>query len=182
MFVVITWLQHLEFLPLKKHGVNLCVLERILNFFTVISDMVPPNFSFWFLLLFKVVLECSSIILLGFCWFGWCIWKIDIASTYFVGNKAKGQISKRVFQENKTGQIFRKMKISYPLIRTRTLVCFVFLKHPFSDSPFSLITNDFILNFFGNFFLVLALTISPMKKYFATHQTSKSTHQAEKVG
>ena len=36
-----------------------------------------------------------------------------------VGNKAKGQISKRVFQENKARQIFRKTNISYPLIRTR---------------------------------------------------------------
>ena len=39
---------------------------------------------------------------------------------HFVGNKAKGRISKRVFQENKGSQIFRKMNISYPLIRTRT--------------------------------------------------------------
>ena len=36
-----------------------------------------------------------------------------------VGNKTKGRISKRVFQENKVRQIFRKMNISYPLIRTR---------------------------------------------------------------
>ena len=34
----------------------------------------------------------------------------------FVGNKAKRRISKRVFQENKAHQIFRKMSISYPLI------------------------------------------------------------------
>ena len=34
----------------------------------------------------------------------------------FVGNKAKGRISKRVFQENKARQIFRKTNISYPLI------------------------------------------------------------------
>ena len=39
--------------------------------------------------------------------------------TKVVGNKAKGRISKRVFQENKGRQIFRK-KNSYPLIRTRT--------------------------------------------------------------
>ena len=31
-----------------------------------------------------------------------------------VGNKAKGRISKRVLQENKARQIFRKMNISYP--------------------------------------------------------------------
>ena len=38
----------------------------------------------------------------------------------FVGNKAKGQISKWVFQKNKAGQIFQKANISYPLTRTRT--------------------------------------------------------------
>ena len=36
-----------------------------------------------------------------------------------VGNKAKGRISKRVFQENKARQIFRKTNISYSLILTR---------------------------------------------------------------
>ena len=33
-----------------------------------------------------------------------------------VGNKAKGRISKRMFQENKVRQIFRKTNISYSLI------------------------------------------------------------------
>ena len=42
----------------------------------------------------------------------------------YVGNKAKGRISKRVFQENKACQIFRKTNISYPLIRTRVWVAF----------------------------------------------------------
>ena len=37
-----------------------------------------------------------------------------------VGNKAKGRISKRVFQESKGRQIFRKTNLSYPLIRART--------------------------------------------------------------
>ena len=32
-----------------------------------------------------------------------------------VSNKAKGRISKRVFQENKARQIFRKTNISYPV-------------------------------------------------------------------
>ena len=36
-----------------------------------------------------------------------------------VSNKAKGRILKRVFQENKARQIFRKTNISDPLIRTR---------------------------------------------------------------
>ena len=62
-------------------------------------------------------------------------------TSHFVGNKARGGISKRVLQENKERQIFRKTNISYPLIRTRTcayqgvrnvrfsenLACFVFL-------------------------------------------------------
>ena len=74
----------------------------------------------------------------------------------FAGNEAKGRISKRVFQENKAHQIFRKTNISYPLIRTRTcvyqgvrnvcfpenLMCFVSLKHLFWNSPFCLITDD----------------------------------------
>ena len=72
-----------------------------------------------------------------------------------VHNKAKGRISKRVFQESKTRQIFRKTSISYPLIGTRmcayqgvrnvrfsgNLMCFVFLKDPFWDSHFCLITD-----------------------------------------
>ena len=37
-----------------------------------------------------------------------------------VGNIAKRRISKRVFQETKAHQIFRKMNISYSLIRTYT--------------------------------------------------------------
>ena len=40
-----------------------------------------------------------------------------------VGNKVKGRISKRMFQENTTPQIDRKTNISYPLIRTRTCSC-----------------------------------------------------------
>ena len=65
--------------------------------------------------------------------------------SFFVGNKAKGRISKRVLQENKARQIFRKTNISYPLIRfSENLACFVFLKHPFWDSPFYLITDDML--------------------------------------
>ena len=65
---------------------------------------------------------------------------------YFIGNKAKGQISKQGLQN-----------ISYLLIHTRTcahegvrnirfsenLTSFVFLKHSFWDSPFHLITDEF---------------------------------------
>ena len=41
-----------------------------------------------------------------------------------VGNKAKGRISKQVFQEKNRRQIFRKTNIFYPLIRTRNYLCF----------------------------------------------------------
>ena len=39
---------------------------------------------------------------------------------YYVGNKAKGRFSKRVFQEKKARQIFRKVN-NYPLIRIRNV-------------------------------------------------------------
>ena len=47
----------------------------------------------------------------------------SIFNRTLVGNKAKGRISKRVFQENKTHQIFQKTSTSYPLIRTRMYAC-----------------------------------------------------------
>ena len=49
---------------------------------------------------------------------------------HFVGNKAKGRISKWVLQEKKARQIFQKTNISYPLILTRIRVqeMFVFRK------------------------------------------------------
>ena len=60
---------------------------------------------------------------------------------HIIGYKAKERISKRVLQENKARQIFRKTNVSYLLIRTRACVyqgirnvrfsenlsCFVFL-------------------------------------------------------
>ena len=78
----------------------------------------------------------------------WTIpWTSKVVTSWWVlghnvGDKANGWFSKRVFQENKARQIFQKMNISYPLIRTRTcayqgvrtvcfsgnLACFVFLK------------------------------------------------------
>ena len=59
----------------------------------------------------------------------------------FVGSKAKGRISKRVFQKNKTKQnksrqIFLKMNISYPLIRTRAPFCLISL-FPFPDELYT---------------------------------------------
>ena len=73
---------------------------------------------------------------------------------YFVGNKAKGQISKRVFPKNKARQIFWKTNMSYPLIHwyVENLACYVFLKHPFWDSPFCLITDDLVSIFRHKFY------------------------------
>ena len=92
----------------------------------------------------------------------------------FVGNMAKGRISRRMFQENKGHQIFWKTNISYPLIRTRkcayqgvrnvrfskNLACFVPWNTRFWDSPFCHITDmtrkfgpgcyDFKLRYFIN--------------------------------
>ena len=44
---------------------------------------------------------------------------VCILVSHVVGNKAKGQIPKQVFQENKACQIFRKTNISYPSWNTR---------------------------------------------------------------
>ena len=45
------------------------------------------------------------------------------------GDKAKGRISKRVFQENRARQIFRKTNISYPLIRGKKCLFFQKIWH-----------------------------------------------------
>ena len=111
-------------------------------------------------------------------------WLFPNSNLHSVGNKVKGRISKRVFQENKARQIFQKTNISYPLIRTRTcayqgvrnvrfsenLACFVFLKHPFWDSSFCLITEDsaksgclFIIYLFILFYLTLTFFHFTMK-------------------
>ena len=46
--------------------------------------------------------------------------RMNIAALGAVMNVKYDRIAKRVFQENKTRQIFRKTNISYPLIRTHT--------------------------------------------------------------
>ena len=84
-----------------------------------------------------------------------------------VGNKAKGRISYRVFQDNKARQILWKTNTSYPLIRTRmcayqrvrnicfseNLACFVYSKHLVWYSPFRLITDELMWqSFWNNYF------------------------------
>ena len=78
----------------------------------------------------------------------------------FVGSKAKGRITKWVFQENKARQTFQKNKYfllpdtcAYQEVNVRfseNLVCFVFLKHPLWDSPFYLITDKLNILFRDN--------------------------------
>ena len=77
-------------------------------------------------------------------------------SSHIFGNKAKGQISKRLFQENKAHHISQKQTffdLWYVHVRVRirgykifvfleNLVCVVFLKHLFWDSPFYLISDS----------------------------------------
>ena len=101
------------------------------------ENLVPLNKICPTFCAFESLLTRKSIRFVAFC--------PEPQEYYFIGNKAKGRISKRVFQENKTRQIFRKTNISYPLMRTRTcayqgvrnvhfseiFTCFVFLKHPF---------------------------------------------------
>ena len=81
----------------------------------------------------------------------------SVISHIFIGNQAKGRISKRVFQENKARHIFRKTNAFtpwYPNVRpcvyqgvknvcfSKNLTCFAFLKYPLCDSPFCLITDE----------------------------------------
>ena len=70
--------------------------------------------------------------------------------TYFIGNKVKARISKRVLQQNKAHQIFRKTNISYPMIRTQ---------HPFWDSPFCL------MNYIFDVTLVFMLTLNTFSSF-----------------
>ena len=78
-----------------------------------------------------------------------------------VGNKAERRISNGCFKKTKHVKFSEKTNIFYSLIHTRTfayqrvknvrfsenLTCFVFLKHPFWDSPFYLLTDEICDNF-----------------------------------
>ena len=74
----------------------------------------------------------------------WCSHRVIVADVFlrislkilkFVANKAKGRISKRVFQENKAHQIFRKTNIFF----SENLACFVKIR------PFALLPTNWIL-------------------------------------
>ena len=63
---------------------------------------------------FKISMEFSFRVSFSEPHFLWNVsGNIVESEDFFVGNKAKGWISKRIFQENKAPQIFRKMNISF---------------------------------------------------------------------
>ena len=106
------------------------------------TSFLMPFISFNFRIIESTNLEKSSKML---------IWAQKFYCHYIVGNKEKGWISTRAFQENKTGQIFRKTNMctcAYKEARnirfSKNLTCFVSLKHPFWDAPFCLTTNKIL--------------------------------------
>ena len=72
----------------------------------------------------------------------------------FVGNKAKRWVSKWVFKKTKHAKFSEKqtflthwhgLHIGVRNVLFSENLCFVFLKHPFWDSPFCLITDVFVV-------------------------------------
>ena len=90
----------------------------------------------------------------------WKSWKFQMHFRWLwwqnVSNKAKGQISERVLQENKARQIFRKMNISYTPIHIRACCvsrgtkcsCFFFFfcNTSFEIHPFALLPTKTCLD------------------------------------
>ena len=125
-----------KFFPQKGHTVKWFPILIPEHFVGFINAIHPHYRSLFFVFCFVCLFFFHSAR-------GWI--KILQNKLEIVGNKAKGRIWKRVFQENKARQIFRKTNISYPLMRTRTFVhqgvrnvCFsenlawfIFLRHPF---------------------------------------------------
>ena len=119
-----------------------------------------------------------------------CFQKLTNSDSEFVGNKVKGRISKRVFQGNKARQIFRKLNVSLPaetqtyvayqrviIVRfSENLTGFVFLKHPFWDSTFCLITEELSNQTFNDWVCFCELLSS--LKITSTFTRSKSTMES----
>ena len=140
-------LRHANLCHAFKVGYELSV-DRSLMFLSTLIRIQPKNTKTGSQLFFLQYLNrCNGL-------------KCRAKRRELVGNKAKERFSKRVFQESKACQIFRKTKISYHFLRTRmrayhqrvrnfrfseNLTCFVFLKHPFWDWPFCLITDELLL-------------------------------------
>ena len=95
---------------------KLCVLVTSALWFALLPYyrrfvmlLLTTSISFW------SIRKKISIVNNSVLYFTW-IQKIR-SIRWVVGNKAKGQISKLVFQENKARQIFQKTGIYFPLIR-----------------------------------------------------------------
>ena len=102
---------------------------------------------------------------------------------FIVGSKAKGRISKRVSQGNKTRQIFRRTSISSPPPDTHTyvcvsggkkclflenLACFFYLRHMFEIRPFALLPT-----LFKSFhFYFCHLLTGPLAHFISTYHIS----------
>ena len=101
---------------------------QILQYWT---DKRPPSVS----------LQHSKILLGGYCSQNRCNTSRD-------GRESREEVKranlKPILQENKARQIFWKANISYQRnVRfSENLACFVFMKHPFWDSLFCLITGE----------------------------------------
>ena len=102
-----------KFFPRKRHTVKWFLILTPEHFVGFINAIHPHYWSLFFVFCFVCFFFFHSAR-------GWI--KILQNKLEIVGNKAKGRIWKRVFQENKARQIFRKTNISYPLIRRRTFV------------------------------------------------------------
>ena len=100
------------------------------------SDWIVFGLTNNLLCIFEISWESIAVVFVKNVLLQWC------PQGKFVGNKAEGRISQRVFHENKARQIFWKKKTFLtPFPFSENLACFVFLKHPFWDSPFCLITD-----------------------------------------
>ena len=96
-------------------------IGKVVSFFRILKKIIRwshiegtqrQQVSLIFLLLYHSTPHCSTYESKD------CCWNVVLTQQEFAGNKAKGRISKRVFQENKACQIFRKTIIPYLLIRT----------------------------------------------------------------
>ena len=88
----------------------------------------------------------------------------------FDGSKAKGESQNGCFKKAKHAKFSVKQTFLPP--DTENLACFAFLKHPFWDSPFRLITDDVFLKlcvYVWNV-IILYLIISSVYKQIGRHR------------
>ena len=109
---------------------------------------------------FDIILLSISLIRLKGFWLFNCIEIVSVIIGNYIDNlsgiRQKVEFQSGCFKKAKHAKISEKQTFLTPLIRTRTcanqevgnvclskiLACFTFLKHPFWDSPFCLITDE----------------------------------------